>query len=195
MLAHRHTNNRREFNALAKRLELGADYPTDVSEAARFRPDTPLVRYLDPLIRQIHIIREELGDTDYKTTEDERSMLLHLWYWELEDLPGDEELSAIRAARKLPTLTKTTWAEKALLQELSRLRREDCRAGRLQIAREHRAQERAEEANKAEWQRKHALSSRMMQRMLLVDSFAQPDMVSQAMAFENAESLLQEASE
>jgi hypothetical protein len=118
MLAHRHTHNRREFNKLARKLELGEDYPTDVSEAARFRPDTPLVRYLDPLIRRIHIVCEELGDIELKTTEDERSMLLHLWWWRLEESPSDEELAALRAARTLPALTKTTaieWAEKALV--------------------------------------------------------------------------------
>ena len=33
MLCHRHTNNRRRFNKLATRLELGAEYPFDASEA------------------------------------------------------------------------------------------------------------------------------------------------------------------
>lgn len=118
MLAHRHTNNRRLFNELASKLELGADYPLDAGEGARFRPDTPLVRYLDPLIRRIHIVCEELGDVELKTTEDERSMLLHLWWWRLDEPPSDEELAALRAARELPPLTKTTaieWAEKALV--------------------------------------------------------------------------------
>jgi hypothetical protein len=41
MLTHRHTNNRRRFQQLAKRLELGVEYPLDASEGARFRPDTP----------------------------------------------------------------------------------------------------------------------------------------------------------
>ena len=53
MLVHRHTNNHRRFKELVERLELGVDYPLDASEGARFRPDTPMVRYLDPLIFKI----------------------------------------------------------------------------------------------------------------------------------------------
>ena len=45
----------RRFQELANRLELGVDYPTDASEGARFRPDTPLVRYLEPLIYRLNI--------------------------------------------------------------------------------------------------------------------------------------------
>lgn len=90
---------------------------------------------------------------------------------------------------------KERWARlQELLLELSRLRREDCRAGRLQIAREHRAVERAEEASRAEWQRRHALSNRVLQRSILMDYFGEPNMLSQSMAYENAESLLLESS-
>ena len=118
MLMHRHTNNRRQFSKLASRLELGAEYPIDVSEAARFRPDTPLVRYLDPLIRRIYIMCGELGDMQFESVETERSLLLHVWWWWPEDKPGEEELAALRAARQLPHLNKDTaieWAEKALV--------------------------------------------------------------------------------
>ncbi len=118
MLAHRHTNNRRQFNELARKLELGADYPLDAGEGARFRPDTPLVRYLDPLIRRIHIMREEMGDQEYKSVEGERSLLLHVWWWWPDESPGHEELTALRAARELPPLTKATtaqWVEKAIV--------------------------------------------------------------------------------
>jgi hypothetical protein len=118
MLVHRHTSNRRQFSKLASRLELGAEYPIDVSEGARFRPDTPLVQYLDPLIRRMHIMCEELGDLQFKSVETERSLLLHVWWWWPDEKPGEEELAALRAARQLPPLNKATaieWAEKALV--------------------------------------------------------------------------------
>ena len=79
-----------------------------------------------------------------------------------------------------------------LLRELARVRREDCRAGRLQIERERRAKERAEEESNNEWRQQHAMSNRLMQRSLLIDLFAKTDIVSQAMAAECAESLLVE---
>jgi len=118
MLVHRHTSNRRQFSKLASRLELGAEYPIDVSEGARFQPDTPLVQYLDPLIRRMHIMCEELGDLQFKSVETERSLLLHVWWWWPDEKPGEEELAALRAARQLPPLNKATaieWAEKALV--------------------------------------------------------------------------------
>jgi hypothetical protein len=118
MLMHRHTNNRRHFSKLARRLELGADYPIDASEGARFLPDSPLVGYLNPLIRRIHHMREELGDMQFKSLDDERSMLLDVWWWRPQEEPGEEELAALRTARQLPPLTKATandWAEKALV--------------------------------------------------------------------------------
>ena len=63
----------------------------------------------------------------------------------------------------------------------------------MQIAREHRALERAEGASRAEWRRQHASSNRLLQRSFLSGYFAKPDMLAQAMAFESAESLLLKA--
>jgi hypothetical protein len=118
MLMHRHTNNRRRFQQLARRLELGAEYPTDASEGARFRPDTPLVRYLDPLIYRLHIMRSEIGDRQFDSVRDEQRWLCPTWWSWPDKPPSEEELAALRAARQLPPLTKATamrWAEKAIV--------------------------------------------------------------------------------
>lgn len=118
MLMHRHTNNRRRFEQLAQRLELGADYPTDASEAARSRPDTPLVRYLIPLIQRLDVVCRETRDIEFKSIKEEQHFLYMVWWTREEDIPNEDELAAIHAARQLPPLTKATakrWAEKAIV--------------------------------------------------------------------------------
>lgn len=118
MLVHRHTNNRRRFKQLADRLELGADYPTDASEGARFRPDTPLVRYLDPLIYRLNVTCQETRDIQFKSVQDEQHFLYMTWWTRQENCPGEDVLAVIHAARLLPPLTKATaaqWAEKAIV--------------------------------------------------------------------------------
>ena len=118
MLVHRHTNNNSRFKELAARLELGVDYPLDASEGARFRPDTPMVKYLDPLISQICYIRSMASFSDNKTEEEERKSLGFWWRDARGEHPTDEEVAALRAARRLPPLTKATaaqWAEKAIV--------------------------------------------------------------------------------
>jgi len=118
MLVHRHTNNRRRFQHLARRLELGVDYPTDASEGARFRPDTPMVRYLDPLIYRLNVTCQETGDVKFKSVQDEQHFLYMTWWTRQEDCPSEDVLAVIHAARLLPPLTKVTaaqWAEKAIV--------------------------------------------------------------------------------
>jgi hypothetical protein len=124
MLMHRHTSNRRRFQQLADRLELGAEYPTDASEGARFRPDTPLVRYLEPIIHRLHAfcfggaIYYGMGGQEFESAEQENESIRRTWRVWPEDLPGEDIVQILRIARRLPPLTKTTavqWAEKALV--------------------------------------------------------------------------------
>jgi hypothetical protein len=118
MLVHRHTNNRRRFQVLADRLRVGADHPIDASEGARFRPDTPLVQYLEALIYRIHEVRWEVGDRQFDSLKAEQDWLCGTW-WSLADgRPSEVEMAALRAAWQLPVLTKATaaqWAEKAVV--------------------------------------------------------------------------------
>ncbi|MGB7748677.1 MAG: hypothetical protein WBN75_15485 [Verrucomicrobiia bacterium] len=82
------------------------------------------------------------------------------------------------------------------LRALARVRREDYLAGRLAIERERRARERAEEKEKderdKEWARDWEPVSRQFKRSYMTDLYAQPDFTSQAMAANNAESLLRD---
>ena len=119
MLMHRHTNNRRRFQELAKRLELGVEYPTDASEGARYRPDTPMVRYLEPIIRRLHTVRYYHDpDRKFESIAEENEFLGRFWWQWPEASPGEDILKVLRATCLLPPLTKATaatWAEKAIV--------------------------------------------------------------------------------
>jgi hypothetical protein len=118
MLMHRHTNNRRRFEQLAKRLELGADYPIDASEGARYRPDTPLVRYLDPHIYRLHNLWSIIRGEKYESIEVEKRVIAGFWREWPEAKPSDEVFEVLRGLHQLPPLTKATahqWAEKAVV--------------------------------------------------------------------------------
>jgi hypothetical protein len=118
MLVYRHGNNRKHFEEVAARLELGVNYPLDASEGARFRPNTPLVRYLDSLVFNVDYVRHVTVGRYFESTEKELDALRHRWWDTQDDRPGDAVVDALRFVPKLPPLTKLTateWAEKALV--------------------------------------------------------------------------------
>jgi hypothetical protein len=93
-------------------LELGADYPFDTRRTARFRPDSPMVRYLDNLIPRMNLLRENCRR--HKTTE--ARDILHWWQMnrsrgQNETEPSQATLQVLRRLKDLPTLTKSTAAE------------------------------------------------------------------------------------
>ncbi|MBE0541080.1 MAG: hypothetical protein IH623_06825 [Verrucomicrobia bacterium] len=118
----------------------------------------------------------------------------HPWVDTAEGLAAVLTVELAESARELlATITdpKERWDRlQEVLRELARVRREDSRAGRLQIERERRAREREKEERQADRRRQHSLSNRLMSRSFLTDLFAQPDMAAQALATECAEALL-----
>ena len=82
------------------------------------------------------------------------------------------------------------------LVTLARVRRQDYLAGRLAIERERRARERVKEKEMDDYQRECARESwplvRSMRRSSMTDWYASPDFTSQAMATQEAESLLRD---
>ena len=104
---------------------------------------------------------------------------------------------AASAQAELATLTDPA-ARCARMQELlhtlMRVCRQDYLAGRLAIERERRARERLEEMEKDDYRRHCARENwalvRSMRRSSMTDWYASPDFTSQAMATQEAESLL-----
>ena len=118
MLAHPRANHSRRFEQIARRFELGVDCPTEAGEDARCRPETPMVRYLDPLVNRLHQLWRNTESRKYKSGAKEKVSLFHHWWVWPEEMPGDEVLEILRAARRLPPLTRVTavqWAETAIV--------------------------------------------------------------------------------
>ena len=108
-------------------------------------------------------------------------------------------LAEFAASARDALATMTDPAERCVrmqefLQTLAHVRRQDYLAGRLLIEREHRARERVEEKEHDEQQKEFAKEWEPMRnhfkRSYLVDLYAKPDLTSQLMATQDAESLL-----
>jgi hypothetical protein len=84
--------------------------------------------------------------------------------------------------------------QQEILQILARVRRQDYLAGKLAIEREIRARDRAQEREEAAYaascQRENATFFQVIKRSFMGDSFASPDLLSQAAGLDGAESLL-----
>lgn len=116
-LRSRHHSNDFRFRELAERLELGRDYPLDASEAARFRPDTPMVRLLDPLLVRLTHLRNvaKRSTGQFKMTP---STLSGHWWNHFDAKPTEPEIKALRRLARLPPLTKKNakrWAKEVVV--------------------------------------------------------------------------------
>ncbi len=70
MLHYCHNDRDKKFRQLVKTLELGADYPLDVGRHATWRPDTPMVQYINALICRLNIFRSHYATRRKWETED-----------------------------------------------------------------------------------------------------------------------------
>jgi hypothetical protein len=119
ILRHPHASGDARFQSIAERLELGADYPLDTRKTARFRPDSPMVRYLDDLIPRMNLLRENCRR--HRTSEDRD--IVHWWQMNLsreqeDHQPNEATLRVLRRLRELPALIKVTaveWTRKAVV--------------------------------------------------------------------------------
>ena len=116
-LRSRHHSNDARFYELAEKLELGRDYPLDASAAARFRPDTPMVRLLDPLlVRLCHL--QTLAKRWGKKFQMTPTTLRGSWWNHLDPEPNEREIAALRRLATLPPLTKRSakrWAKEVVV--------------------------------------------------------------------------------
>jgi len=103
---------------------------------------------------------------------------------------------AVATGEQLATITDP--AERCtrlqeLLQTLVRVRREDYRSGQLQLKRELRARDRAEEERLAELAKENEPFVRSLRRSHMADHFAELNYYLQAMGIQEAETILREA--
>jgi hypothetical protein len=119
VLRHRHTAGDARFAEVAERLEVGRNYPLDTRRTARFRPDSPMVRYLDALAPRLSLVRSCC--VRHNTTKDRD--IVHWWEMDQTRQAADEKLTpqaieVLRGLRDLPPLTKpkaTEWSKKVIV--------------------------------------------------------------------------------
>jgi len=112
MIVSHHLDVSRDFKELFARLDIGGDYPLDVSPRKKRGSETPLLRYLEPMIRSFHVCREVLlGWEKNEWPEEDIASRLPAWWvnWP-EVLPGPEVLKILRRLSSLPPMTKQSAA-------------------------------------------------------------------------------------
>ena len=119
MINSQHIDPAPRLAELAKRLDLGSEYPLDVSPRRRRGTDSPLLRYLEPLVWRIHVTRKVLRETrETRGNENFVSRLYGLW-WEYPDTaPRPEVLNVLRQLTRLPNLTRQSapeWSRKVIV--------------------------------------------------------------------------------
>ncbi len=116
MLRHRHTASDSRFRELVERFRLGEDYPLDTSETARFRPDTPMVRYLYDLMDRLHHLW--LRSQRFKDEKFTAEHLEHDWRYSKRFTVGRDLLAALDRLHGMPPLSKATakrWAKEIVV--------------------------------------------------------------------------------
>jgi hypothetical protein len=119
MIVSHHLDGTHEFQRMAKLLELGADYPLAVGPRKRRGTDTPLLRYLEPVVWRLHVLRKVLIETE-KTRghEDFKGRLRPSWWDFPEKPPTPEIVEILKIVPKLPALTRKTarvWSIKVIV--------------------------------------------------------------------------------
>jgi hypothetical protein len=117
MLRYFHNDRQKRFEQIADKLELGADYPLDVSKGPAWRPDTPIVQYLDTLVYRFYSFGLDFLDVK-KWEPDELKAAQWAASEPWEDQPSKVAVKALLDSISLPKLTKDTaksWANVAIV--------------------------------------------------------------------------------
>jgi hypothetical protein len=107
MIVSHHLDFRHEFERLAELLEVGAEYPLDVGPRQRRGSETRLLRYLDPLVYRLHVLRKVLIETEQtRGHEDFKGRLSPIWWDYLDKPPTPEVVAILKEVPALPPLTQ-----------------------------------------------------------------------------------------
>lgn len=119
MIVSHHLDVRQEFLRISELLEVGADYPLAVGPRKRRGTKTPLLRYLEPLVWRLHVLRKVLLETEKtRGNEDFKRRLKPTW-WDFRDKePTPEVVDILRLVPNLPPLTQNAareWSRKVIV--------------------------------------------------------------------------------
>ena len=119
MIVSHHLDCTPEFQRIAERLEVGADYPLDVSPRKKRGTETPLLSYLEPRVWRLHVLREILIESAETGGQEEFVQRIHCFWWQSPDPePEAEEIAILRLVPSLPPLTRKTareWSRRVIV--------------------------------------------------------------------------------
>lgn len=112
MIVSHHVDGAHEFQRMAELLELGVSYPLAVGPRKRRGTETPLLRYLDPLVWRLHTLRTILIETEKTRGNEDFMRRLNPFWWDYPEKPPTPEIVAIlKGVPSLPSLTRKTARE------------------------------------------------------------------------------------
>ena len=117
ILRFRHNDGKGRFEAVADAVELGADHPLDTSKDASFRPETPMVRYLNEVVWLFHCVRDYVAAIK-SWCPDETQAVQQYFSGSEEETLQPKVIEAVRSCISLPELRKSNapdWARVAVL--------------------------------------------------------------------------------
>jgi hypothetical protein len=119
MIVSHHLDGRHEFERMAELLQLGADYPMAVGPRKRRGTETPMMRYLDPLVWRLYTLRTDLIRSEDAQGREDFSARLRLFWWDSGEKPSTPEVVAIlKLVPALPPLTQKAareWSRKVIV--------------------------------------------------------------------------------
>jgi hypothetical protein len=118
MIVSHHLDCRPEFERVAKDLGIGADYPLNVGQRKKRGTETPLLRYLEPLVWRLHILRKILIETEESRKGEDFVSRIYGFWWQFPDpKPSPEILALLKLVPSLPPLSQKTareWSRKVI---------------------------------------------------------------------------------
>lgn len=112
MIVSHHLDCRPELERIAERLEVGAAYPLDVGPRKKRGVETALLRYLEPMVWRLHVLRGALLESaETRAKEDFVRRIYYYWWQHPEPEPGSDEVAILQRLPDLPPLTQKTARE------------------------------------------------------------------------------------
>ncbi len=137
MIVSHHVDCLPEFRRIAERLNVGANYPLEVGPRRKRGTETPMLRYLEPMVWRLFVLHGVLVEAAMPAPKDANPEQLRwrpapipaddegfakriqwCWWGVFGPKPGSEELAILRRLPSLPPLTRKTarvWSREVIV--------------------------------------------------------------------------------
>jgi len=123
MMVSEHLDFMTEYREIARRLQVGAHYPLDVSRRKKRGCETQMLRYLVPMLERLAVIRDWIQDPVCSSWESEEKHLAHCWTVVFEEEPTAGLVEVLKPLARLEPLTKRNareWTNELLVPFIMR---------------------------------------------------------------------------